>query len=115
MALRKRQTTRFLHSLDVKVVATAVASAGNLTLGRGCFFDVSGTTTINYLDTTGVRAGRLRIIRFAGSLTVKHNLGSPGAGFANIKLTAVGDFSATAGHVITVVYDGTNWQQTAGT
>jgi len=108
---RIRRTERFLHSMDFAKGFTSVASANNLSLGRGVVFDITGTTTINYLETTGIRTGRFRILRFNGTLTVKNNLGSPGTGFANLKLIAGADFSAAAGKILGFVYDGTNWQQ----
>jgi hypothetical protein len=68
-----------------------VASASNLALGTGNFFDVTGTTNITSIDSVGV--GAFATLQFDGALTLTHHatdLVLPSA--ANIT-TAAGDIA----------------------
>src|SRR3990167_8231161 len=74
-----------------------VASADVLILGTdGNYFDVTGTTTINHIDTRGWQAGSIVVLQFDGSVTVTHNAGSDTGSEASILLSGAGNFSATA-------------------
>jgi len=68
-----------------------VASANDMTLGDGNFFDITGTTTINTIASKGV--GTMVVLRFDGILQLTHSndLFLPTA--ANVT-TAVGDLAA---------------------
>ena len=84
-----------------------VSSANDLTLGvDGNFFKITGTT--NWI------AGNCITLLFSGAPTVKHNTAA-GAGFASLYLAGGADFSATADDLLTLVYDGTVWRETART
>lgn len=67
-----------------------VASAGNINLGEGGFFHVTGTTGITDIDWSTAKDGRPAYLTFDGILTITHSstLQLPGA--ANIT-TAAGD------------------------
>lgn len=87
-----------------------VASAGIMTLGTdGNFFDVTGTTTINEIVGTDWTAGTVIVLRFSGALTVTHNSG----GTNDILLNGAVNFSATAGDLLPLIFDGTDWNQIA--
>lgn len=91
-----------------------VASAGTLTLGTdGNRFDVTGTTTINYITTTGWTAGSVVILRFTGILTFTHNAGTVPANTAALDLTASGNIATAAGTRIILCYNGSKWEQVA--
>lgn len=94
-----------------------VASAGDLTLGGGNVFEITGTTTINAITTSGWTLGSTVILTFAASLTVKNNTAG-GGGTAVILLSGSVDFSATAGDTLQLTYSeqgGTNaWRETGG-
>ena len=93
---------------------TDIASGNNATLtSTGNYFDVTGTTQINTLSVAaGVRAGTQITLQFDASVTVKHATAGTGAQFA---LSASGDFMATAGDTLTVIYDGTVWREVSRT
>ena len=76
-----------------------VASASTIT-PTGNVFHVTGTTTINTIDTTGINAGTTITLIFDGALTVSNagNILPPG-----------GAFVSTANDTLTLVYDGTSW------
>jgi hypothetical protein len=83
-----------------------VASASTLTLGTdGNNFDITGTTTINYITTANWQNGSVLRLRFQGSLTVTHNAGSVPGGTKALDLQGAANFSATAGAVLTLLYD----------
>jgi hypothetical protein len=92
-----------------------VSSANDLTLGvDGNFFKITGNTQINGIATTNWIAGNCITLLFSGAPTVKHNTAA-GAGFASLYLAGGADFSATADDLLTLVYDGTVWRETART
>jgi hypothetical protein len=80
----------------------AVASAATIT-ATGNLFHVTGTTNITSVSGTGVTAGTKITIIFDGALTFTDG--------SNLKLA--GNFVTTADDTITLVYDGTNWYETA--
>lgn len=88
-----------------------VASADEITLGVGNYFDITGTTTINHIDKTDWQAGSVVMLQFDASVTVTHNAGSPTGTEASILLAGAGAFSATANDTLTLMYDGTTWRE----
>jgi len=90
---------------------TTTAAAADLTLPfDGNSFIISGNTTINAIITTGWIAGSEIKLVFTGSPTVKNNTAG-GAGTAPILLSGGIDFTASNPCVLTLIYDGTNWQE----
>lgn len=89
-----------------------VASAADLVLGQGNYFNVTGTTNIQGIDATGwvngglLQSGRL-ILQFAGALTLKNMiLQSPSADpYYPMQLAGNVDFALTAGTVVVFVFD----------
>lgn len=80
--------------------STTVASASTLVLpDSGELFHISGTTTIDNIQTT--YPGRSVMLIFDGALTVTDT--------GNKKLTAA--FVTTADDSLSLVYDGTNWYE----
>lgn len=78
-----------------------IASAGTITVPEGGNgFYVTGTTQID--TVTASRRGRIITLAFSASLTVKDGTG-------NLLLSA--DFPATSGDTLTLMCDGTNWQE----
>ncbi len=93
-----------------------VASLATITLGNdGNYFDITGTTTIDYITTTNWQAGSEITLQFDSSLTVTHNGGSPGGSSAAMRLAGAANFSATSGDTLTLIYDGTYWREKART
>ena len=92
-----------------------VASADEVTLGMdGDYFDITGTTEINHITETGWQAGSVMMLQFDASVTVKHNTASTPPE-APILLSGAGDFSATAGDTLQLVYDGAAWREVSRT
>lgn len=80
-----------------------VASANDLTLGAdGNVFEITGTTQINAITTSGWQNGSVIRLIFTSTPTVKHNTAG-GAGTAVMLLSGAADFSATADDVLTLV------------
>lgn len=91
----------------------AVTAANDLTLGAdGNTFSITGATTINAITTANWQAGSVVNLIFASTPTVKNNT-SGGAGTAKILLASSADFVAAANDVLTLLYDGTVWHETA--
>jgi len=89
-----------------------VASANDITLGDGNYFDITGTTQINTISATNWVAGSLVVLQFDGSVTVKHATSGTGA---QLNLAASGDFAATTGDTLMVIYDGSVWREVSRT
>ncbi len=86
-----------------------VASANTITLGQGTYFDITGTTQINLITSTGWDLGAQVTLQFDASVTVAHNQADSGAD-VGILLAGAGNFSATAGDTLTLRYDG-KWRE----
>ena len=87
----------FTRGLMSRSSQLAIASATTITLGDANFFDITGTTTVSYITTTGWDPGAIVTLQFDGSVTVTHNGGSPVAGTsAAILLASASNLSATA-------------------
>jgi len=95
---------------------TDVASGSLLTLDTdGNFFDVTGTTTIDYIAGTDWQAGSIVTLSFDDAVTVKHNTSALNGTTKPFLLAGSVDFSATADDNLTVRYDGTKWREIART
>lgn len=91
----------------------SIAAANNLTLGGdGNVFTITGNTQINAITTANWQAGSQVELIFTGTPTVKNNTAG-GAGTATILLAGSTDFTAAANDVLSLVYDGTNWHESA--
>jgi hypothetical protein len=93
---------------------TDVASANDITLGEGNYFDITGTTNVKRILGTGWTAGSIVVLQFDGAVTVSHGTAA-GAGNYGFQLAGASDFSATAGDTLTVVFDGAWWREVART
>jgi fibronectin-binding autotransporter adhesin len=89
-----------------------VASATNISLGAANFFKITGTTTINTIATTDWTAGSTVVLQCAASVTITHNGAGTGAA---IFLAGAANFSCTADDTLTLIYNGTQWVETART
>jgi hypothetical protein len=90
-----------------------VASAANITLGDGKHFNITGTTQIDTINSTGWVAGSEVTLHFGASVTVKHNTSGSGA---EILLAGGLDFAATAGDNLTLVLNSTgDWEEISRT
>lgn len=100
----------------LQVKGADVASGGTITLGLdGNRFNVTGTTAINFITTTGWVAGSVVYLRFTGTVTVNHNTGSVPANTAALDLNGSVALSAVAGTRITLCYNGTAWEEQSRT
>jgi len=89
-----------------------IASATDITLGDGSYFDITGTTQIDTIASTNRIAGTPVILQFDASVTVAHNTAGVGA---SILLAGAANFSATANDTLTIVFDGVTWRETSRT
>ena len=89
-----------------------VASATDITLGLGNYFDITGTTQIDTIAATGWTAGSVVTLQFDASVTVKHNTAGTGA---VMLLAGAVDFAATVGDTLSFVFDGTAFRELART
>lgn len=88
-----------------------VAAANDLTLGiLGNKFKITGNTQINGIAVANWQAGSEISLWFTGTPTVKHNTAAS-AGFASLLLNGSVDLVAANNTVLTLWYDGTNWQE----
>jgi hypothetical protein len=109
-----RRSSGGTHRPDLK--GADVASGTTVTLGTdGNSFDITGTTTIDYITTTNWAVGARVVLQFDGSVTVRHNIGSVPANTAAIFLAGAANFAATANDTLSLWYDGTVWREIART
>ena len=84
------------------------ASASTLTIpNTGNYGHISGTTTINFITTTGWQAGARIELIFDGALTLTHNAGSVPANTNPLRLVGSTNASVAAGSKITLRLDST--------
>lgn len=87
-------------------VSAAIASSSAITMPfAGSLIPITGTTGINTISASTMNAGRLVTLQFASSVAV-------GVG-GNIKLAGGVTFNATATDTLTLIGDGTNWNEVA--
>jgi hypothetical protein len=92
---------------------TNTVAANDLTLpSDGNTITITGNTQINAITTARWQAGSQVELIFTGTPTVKNNTAG-GAGTATILLAGSTDFVAAANDVLSLVYDGTNWHESA--
>ena len=91
-----------------------VASANDITLTKGNYFDITGAVEMQRILGTGWTAGTTIILQFDGAPLVKHNTAA-GAGYFGIKLASSTDFAATADDVLMLVFDGAWWREISRT
>jgi hypothetical protein len=86
-------------------VGTEIASpaGGELDLGDGNYFSITGTNNITSIAAADSTAGRMIVLNFAAVLTFTDG--------NNLKLA--GNMSTTADDTITLICDGTNWYEMA--
>jgi len=80
-----------------------VASAATIT-PTGNLFHVTGSVTISAVATTGITAGTSITMIFDATCTVENG--------ASLVLTGAIDYTAAAGDMLTLSYDGTAWKET---
>lgn len=94
-------------------VATSLAAANNLAPDIvGNTVIVTGNTQINLIANTSRPAGTNLTLIFTGTPTVKHATATSGAN-QTILLSGSVDFVAAANSVLSLVNDGTSWQERA--
>ena len=101
----------FFHKRSHGSKGADVASAGTITLTEGNYFDITGTTAIDYITTTTWREGTSITLQFDSAVTINHNTATPPANTEALFLNGSSNFSATAGSTLTVVYDGGHWRE----
>jgi hypothetical protein len=93
-----------------------VGSANDMTLGdAGNLFQITGTTQINRITTTGWLSGAEITLKFSSSVTVAHQGAATSGALARLNLAGAANFSATANDVLKLVYDGTDWFEVSRT
>lgn len=91
---------------------STVASAGTLTLGTGGnVFTVTGTTTINYITTTGWPAGSRITLVTSAAAVFAHNTGTVPTSTAALQNNSGANITSAANKAVSYVFDGTNWIQ----
>jgi hypothetical protein len=99
-----------------KAKGADVGSANDMTLGdAGNLFQITGTTQINRITTTGWLQGAEITLKFSGSVTVTHQGAATSGALARLNLAGAVNFSATANDVLKLVYDGTDWFEVSRT
>lgn len=88
-----------------------VASANNLTLGAdGNFFEITGTTTINCIETANWQAGSEITLTFAGALTVTDASGGCASTMKPINIGAA--YTTSSADTLELrLFDTTEWRE----
>lgn len=90
--------------------ATGVASATTLTVTANGN-QITGTTTINGIVTTGWQAGTRIALELANGITITNASGSPGANAVAILLRTGSNLTTSGAYLLDLYYNGTNWVQ----
>lgn len=85
-----------------------VASANDLALAYADYANITGSTEIQRIDTTGWTAGTTQRVKFASTPTVKHNQAATLPN-ATILIDGGADYAPTAGCIAELFFDGTNF------
>lgn len=91
-----------------------VASANDITLGNGNYFDITGTTEVQRILGTGWTAGSIITLQFDASVNIKHGTAA-GSDYYGLQLAEGADFAATAGDTLMLVFDGAWWREISRT
>src|SRR3954469_22820468 len=105
-AIHMRRTLAFYKGANL----TAAAA---LALGTGNVFAVAGNTNINHIQVGRTQAGKILVLKFSGTPTVAHNAGTVPSGYAAVILSGAANAVMAATSVLVLVYDGTNWVESA--
>ncbi len=88
-----------------------VDSGETITLTEGNYFDITGTTTIDFITTILWKPGTLITLQFNSGITLNHDTtpvpGNTGALF----LDGNSNVTFVAGSTLTVCYDGEYWRE----
>lgn len=84
------------------------ASANDMSLLHGLFFDITGAVQINGIRTAGWDPGVVFTLQTDSNPTIKNNT-APGAGFAKIMTKTAADVVMATGKVMRLTYDGTQF------
>ena len=82
-----------------------VASANDITLGDGNYFDVTGAVEVQRILGTNWTAGSVITLQTDGAPSIKHGTAA-GAGYYGFQLAGSGDFLASAGATLVLAFDG---------
>ncbi len=88
-----------------------VASGGTITLTEGTLFDITGTTSIDYITTTTWKKGSIIHLQFDSGITINHNTGSVPANTEAIFLDSSVNAVLTAGSTLTLIFDDVFWRE----
>jgi len=106
-------TYAFTNGRFTTPMGATVAAANNLTLGTdGNLFTISGNTTINAITSASWQAGSELRLYFTGTPLLKNNTAG-GGGTAKMRLSGNVDYTVAAGDIITFVYDGSEFKESA--
>ncbi|MFA5322338.1 MAG: hypothetical protein WC373_06650 [Smithella sp.] len=95
-AITLNGTTNVKHGADI-----ASPAGGELTLGDGTYFDITGNNNITSIAAASSTNGRMVILRFEGTPTFTDG--------GNLKIA--GNFVTSADDTITLICDGTDWYE----
>jgi hypothetical protein len=101
----------FFHKRTQGDKGLDVASGSTVTLSEGNLFDITGTSSIDYITTTTWKKGSSIILRFDSALTVNHNTGSVPANTEAIFLAGSANQAFTANSTLTLVFDDVFWRE----
>ena len=101
----------FFHKRTQGDKGDDVASAGTITLTEGTLFDITGTTSIDYITTTTWKKGSIIHLQFDSGITINHNTGSVPANTEAIFLDGSANTVLTAGSTLTLIFDDVFWRE----
>lgn len=88
-----------------------VASGGTITLTEGNYFNITGTTSIDFITTTLWRIGTPITLQFDSGITLNHDTGSVPANTDPLFLDGNSNVTFVAGSTLTLVYDDAYWRE----
>lgn len=89
-----------------------ITSSQTITLTQGNLFGITGTTTIDFITTSGWKNGTTICLKFlAGNITLTHDAATVPDNTGAIFLDAASNGIFTAGSVLTLIYDGQYWRE----
>lgn len=95
-----------LSSRILKFQGTDIASASTITLGSGNSFELTGTTAVDLISSTGWQEGSEITLIANESVTINHGTATSGSNIT-IKLAGSANFNMTADDVLTLILSST--------
>ncbi len=102
---------QFFHKRTQGNMGEDIASAGTITLTEGTLFNITGTTSIDYITTTTWKKGSVIYLQFDSGITIDHDTGTVPVNTEALFLNGSVNAVLTAGSTLTLIFDNVYWRE----